>query len=112
MTKQKAIEWLKAISAIQTESIHKNSLLERKEALHMAIESLEKDNNGWIPCSVRLPEGKETHKVLVADKDGIMAVCYFLEVAKAFKVSWDGEEFQGVVAWQPLPEPYNDLAEE
>ena len=63
-------------------------------------------SSGWIPCSERLPEGKESHKVLVTDEDGIMAVCYFLEVTKIFKVCWDGEEFQGVVAWQPLPAPY------
>ena len=42
MTAQEAIEWIKAISAVQKESIHKNSLLQRKEALHMAIEALEK----------------------------------------------------------------------
>ena len=66
---------------------------------------------GWIPCSERLPEGKESHKVLVTDEDGIMAVCYFLEVTKIFKVCWDGEEFQGVIAWQPLPEPYQPKGE-
>ena len=71
----------------------------------------EECNNGWIPCSERLPEGKESHKVLVTDEDGIMAVCYFLEVTKIFKVCWDGEEFQGVVAWQPLSEPYQPKGE-
>jgi len=71
----------------------------------------EQVNNGWIPVSERLPEGKESHKVLVTDKDGIMAVCYFLEVTKIFKVCWDGEEFQGVLAWQPLPAPYQPKGE-
>lgn len=41
MTEQKAIEWLKAISATQSESIHTNSLSERKEALHIGIVALE-----------------------------------------------------------------------
>lgn len=41
MSEQEAIEWLKAISATQKESIHMNSLLNRKEALHMAIQALE-----------------------------------------------------------------------
>lgn len=41
MTAQEAIKWIKAISAVQKESIHKNSLLQRKEALHVAIEALE-----------------------------------------------------------------------
>lgn len=42
MNIEQAIEWLKAISATQNESIHKNSLSERKEALYMAIKALEK----------------------------------------------------------------------
>lgn len=42
MDEKKAIEWLKAISATQNESVHKNSLVERKEALHMAIKAIEK----------------------------------------------------------------------
>lgn len=41
MSEKEAIEWLKAISATQKESIHMNSLLNRKEALHMAIQALE-----------------------------------------------------------------------
>lgn len=40
MDNQKAIEWLKAISATQSDSMHKNSLSERKEALHMGITAL------------------------------------------------------------------------
>ena len=68
-------------------------------------------SDGWIPCSERLPEGKESYKVLVTDEDGIMAVCYFLEITKIFKVCWDGEEFQDVIAWQPLPEHYQPKGE-
>lgn len=41
MTEQEAIKWLKAISATQNSSIHKNSMSERKEALHVAIQALE-----------------------------------------------------------------------
>lgn len=42
MTNQEAIKWIKAINATQNDSIHKNSLSERKEALHLAIQALEK----------------------------------------------------------------------
>ncbi len=38
---KKAIEWLKAISATQNDSPHKNSLSDRKEALYMAIVAIE-----------------------------------------------------------------------
>lgn len=41
MSEKEAIEWLKAISATQKESIHTSSLLNRKEALHIAIQTLE-----------------------------------------------------------------------
>lgn len=42
MQTQEAIEWIKAISAVQKDSIHKSSYLQRKEALHMAIQALRK----------------------------------------------------------------------
>ena len=41
MSEKEAIEWLKVINAVQNTSFHKNSLLERKEALHVAIAALE-----------------------------------------------------------------------
>lgn len=43
MDNKKAVEWLKAISATQRDSLNKNSLADRKEALHMAIQALEKE---------------------------------------------------------------------
>lgn len=74
-------------------------------------QGLTENKQGWIPCSERVPEGKETYKILVTDGDGIMAVCYFLEVTNIFKVCWNGEEFQGAIAWQPLPDPYKPEGE-
>ena len=40
MTEQEAIKWLKAISATQNSSIHKNSMSERKEAIQ-ALEEIQ-----------------------------------------------------------------------
>lgn len=41
MTVQEAIKWLKAISVtLEMNDFHKSSLLERKEALHMGIQSM------------------------------------------------------------------------
>lgn len=42
MEVKKAIEWIRAINATQNDSSHKNSLVDRKEALHMAIIALER----------------------------------------------------------------------
>lgn len=40
MVENKVIEWLKAISATQKNSLHESSLAERKEALHIAIKAI------------------------------------------------------------------------
>lgn len=40
MTENEAFEWLRAISATQSNSLNKNSLTDRKEALHMAVVAL------------------------------------------------------------------------
>ena len=79
------------------------------KAIDIVNELAEKYKNDWIPCSERLPDGEKFRKVLVTDKEGIMAVCYFLEETKVFKVSWDGEIFEGAVAWQPLPTKYKEV---
>ena len=42
MTELEAIDWLKAISATQSQSIHKDSWGNRKEALYMAMKALDK----------------------------------------------------------------------
>ena len=40
MTESEAIGWLRAISVAQKNSLHENSLAERKEALHIAIQAI------------------------------------------------------------------------
>ena len=42
MTENEAKDWIRAISATQSESNHTSSLEIRKEALYMAIQALEK----------------------------------------------------------------------
>lgn len=53
----------------------------------------------WIPCSERLPEyGKE---VLTYNRDDEYEINHIIDED-------DGEWFfNGVVAWMPLPDPYN-----
>lgn len=80
------------------------------------IKSIEKEyNNGWIPCSDRLPEiGQE---VIVATQNGsVYSNIYYDYTDSNAKEpcfhSWDDEMWNcfepDVIAWQPLPEPYKE----
>lgn len=63
-------------------------------------------NNGWIPCSERLPELDGTY------------ICTCQGIAESITLifsthdnSWNDEfksEYDDVIAWQPLPEPYKE----
>ena len=65
-------------------------------------------NNGWIPCSERLPE---EYTVLCCDKYGEMIVGhpYFDEVSNTnYSSESDNEMMYNCIAWQPLPEPFKE----
>ena len=66
------------------------------------------ENSRWIPCSERLPEKPEfKEKGYLVQKD---------HVTEPFSAWWNGEywtdimddEITGIVAWQPLPQPYRE----
>lgn len=60
-------------------------------------EVAEEYNNGWVPCSEKLPSGLDF--VLYTHKDGEVDICsieYFYDYLDRF------------TAWQPLPEPYKE----
>ena len=60
------------------------------------------DNSGWIPCDRYLPKHKE--RVLVSTETEEIHITYYNEYAECFANNTEGE----VVAWRPLPEPYED----
>lgn len=57
-----------------------------------------KKNDGWISVEDRLPENGES--VLCTDGDYVYLVEY--------DADWDAPfgDVDGIIAWQPLPEPY------
>lgn len=62
------------------------------------------DNNGWILCSDRLPKNDCYCLVTTSDMEiGIREYGY----SKGF--GWDG--FERIIAWQPLPQPYQPKGE-
>lgn len=69
-------------------------------AISIVNQLTEEYNNGWIPCSERLPEVNQ--KVLTCDKDGWISVNVnmpYMGVRNDFKCGY-------YVAWMPLPAPY------
>lgn len=63
--------------------------------------------NGWIPCSERLPETFEPKAYLTTNEDGMIGVSYYHH-------GWSNgyESVFDVIAWQPLPEPYEEETED
>lgn len=94
-----------------------NKKLGRKslEAVLEDIKQVEAEyNNGWIPCSDRLPETNES--VLCWAKSTARGgdVCFVGSCHNGFwffQSSADTHSFPGqyvIVAWQPLPEAYKE----
>ena len=75
-------------------------MVESAEAVH-----------GWIPCSKRLPENTVEWKAYITcNEEGIVATTYWAGGWNCLRKP-DGEidreyEIKNIVAWMPLPEPY------
>lgn len=64
----------------------------------------------WIPCNERLPEfGNKTYLVTYETATGKRHVrtCFY----GGFKGSWSKKVSGNVIAWQPLPEAYHEIAD-
>lgn len=71
-----------------------------EDAVYIVNQVVKEYNNGWIPCSERLPE---KHQVVMCSVNKAYATRVIV------LQSFDGAEYwyNGVIeAWQPLPEPY------
>ena len=60
-------------------------------------------NDGWIPCSERLPE--EGEEVLCFTRFNDYSVGYLYRYA-GWKINYEYFRKYYVIAWQPLPAPY------
>ncbi len=82
------------------------------ETVCQCIEAVEEQPKigEWISCSERLPE--KTGCFLVCYKGGDVAVArYGYNTSHAYKCFWVGYvREKNIIAWQPLPEPYNTEA--
>ena len=79
----------------------------------------------WIPCSERLPEMHRedmeaegeyymiSNPVIVTDGQQIYIAEY--EADMDYRYGWhslDGEDYDNIIAWMPLPEPYRTEKED
>ena len=82
------------------------------KAIEIVKQEAEKYNNGWIPCSERLPE--PIRPVLVTLRNW-MNDKYFVRVGRFHTDHWKTDEGivenSVVLAWQPLPQPYQPKGE-
>ncbi|MBN6060455.1 DUF551 domain-containing protein [Aggregatibacter actinomycetemcomitans] len=65
-------------------------------------------NNGWIKCSERLPDGWSevlfAMKIPESESGWLIRTGSYFEDGMGF-CSFDGVEFEGVTHWKPLPKP-------
>ena len=106
------------IAGKPTPDEYNNGINRAYQIVHEVAEEFATDtnvgNNGWIPCSERLPEidGNTSDTVLVCGSNGFLYMAFwcddlqwrFCECGMAKEpVLWTE-----IVAWQPLPEPYKE----
>ena len=87
-----------------------------ESALDMAIAALEKqEKDRWIPVSEALPKEKAEYNVSIKGDYGLppyVDACYWNDNDNVFE-DWNGyyEDYipvSNVIAWRPLPEPYQE----
>lgn len=67
-------------------------------------------NDGWIPVEERLPE-RDYETVLCVDVDDYYFVAVYTK-EDGFRTEDFGADYENIVAWQPLPKPYKEEADE
>ena len=88
-------------------------LMAYNKAIEIVKQEAEQYNNGWIPCNEKLPELRKD--VLVTVKyTGFMGKHGYWVTTGHMQAEnyWWGDCAGGeVIAWQPLPEPYQPKGE-
>ena len=99
---------IEVLSHVDFDSTIQNSLENflkaiTNEAIEIVKQEAERYNNGWIPCSERLPEYGEV-VMCSCTNNGITISCITHKGVKPSKSVRFGQH--SVIAWQPLPQPY------
>lgn len=88
------------------------SMIFTDKAIEIVKQVSEEYNNGWIPCSERFPE-EDGFYLATLDGEIVGEEKPFSGLAEFENGKWidDEEDYQCVLAWQPLPEPYQPKGE-
>lgn len=83
-----------------------------KESIEIVNQLAEEYNNGWIPCSERLPENTSTVLVQIKEFES-PTIGWYGNIAGWRLLEKDFDELNDftVIAWQPLPAPYQSKGE-
>ena len=108
---EKISEQLKA--GVENEK-ERNAFDNAKQIVQEVAEEFATDTNvgtnGWIPCSERLPE--EEADVLLSLRSLDVYTGFRANAEGCFYIDGDGYvEYENVIAWMPLPEPYKESEE-
>lgn len=88
----------------------KNMLNEAANMVEVLFkECYKKEGCGWIPCKGRLPD-RDGFYLATMDGEIIGEDKPFSGLAEFKNGKWDDDEvdYQCVLAWKPLPEPYHE----
>ena len=99
---------IEVLSHVDFDSTIQNSLENflkaiTNEAIEIVKQETEQYNNGWIPCSERLPKYGEV-VMCSCTNSGITISCITHKGVKPSKSVRFGQH--SVIAWQPLPKPF------
>ena len=85
-----------------------NKSVAYEDAISIVDEVAQEYNNGWIPCSERLP--KEATVYEVTEEIFINSKKQYIVEHRLFGTEgeWLCPSNRKVIAWQPLPEPYKE----
>ena len=84
-----------------------------KKCFEIVNQLAEEQNNGWIPCSERLPEENGKYLVCVDNPTRNRKNCIFAFWFNAYDKEFEREhDLDYVIAWQPLPAPYQPKGEQ
>ena len=88
--------------------LNKSTQLAFDDAIEIVKQEAEQYNNGWIPCSERLPEANQMVLATEKDSEYVILCCY--EFFEGYGYGFNGSN-GNVIAWQPLQQPFHEKGE-